>query len=92
MMRPVSVTRLVGGVGDGRALDDMKVGDQVLPNGLARPTGTDDEYVPRSTSGRDSENNIIVYWADDVADRPSDAASCWLYFARLRSWHENFIQ
>ena len=45
-----------------------------------------------TSSGRDSENNIIVYWADEVAERPSDAASCWLYFARLRSWHENFVQ
>ena len=60
------------------------VGDQALPEGLLR--GED----ARTSSGRDSQNNIIVYWADEVADRPSDAASCWLYFARLRSWHENF--
>ena len=68
----------------------IKIGDQDLPEGLARPATND--YYPRTTSGRDSENNIIVYWADEVADRPSDAASCWLYFARLRSWHENFVQ
>ena len=72
-------------------LEDIEIGDQALPEGLARIT-PDKKYEPRSTSGRDSENNIIVYWADDVADRPSDAASCWLYFARLRSWHENFVQ
>jgi hypothetical protein len=64
------------------------VGDQDLPDGLIRVVG--DERTARTTSGRDSENNIIVYWADDVPDRPSDAASCWLYFARLRAWHENF--
>ena len=69
----------------------IKIGDQSLPDGLVRSAGKDKNY-PRSTSGRDSENNIIVYWADDVAKRPSDAASCWLYFARLRSWHENFVQ
>ena len=62
------------------------VGDQELPKGLKR------EDKARVTSGRDSENNIIVYWADDTANRPSDAASCWLYFSRLRSWHENFFQ
>ena len=70
---------------------NIKVGDQSLPSGLVRSAGTDKNY-PRTTSGRDSENNIIVYWSDVVEKRPSDAASCWLYFARLRSWHENFIQ
>ena len=69
----------------------IEVGDQSFPGGLTRET-SDDKFYPRSTSGRDSENNIIVYWADEVSDRPSDAASCWLYFARLRSWHENFVQ
>ena len=69
----------------------IKIGDQSLPDGLVRFAG-DDSYYPRSTSGRDSENNIIVYWSDAVDKRPSDAASCWLYFARLRSWHENFVQ
>ena len=65
-----------------------------MPEGLARICGhrRDKQYYPRTTSGRDSENNIIVYWADDVAERPSDAASCWLYFSRLRSWDENFVQ
>ena len=72
-------------------LENIKVGDQVLPEGLVRRTPTEG-YLPRNTSGRDSENNIIVYWADEVAERPSDAASCWLYFSRLRSWHENFVQ
>ena len=70
-------------------LEDIKIGDQSLPEGLSRPA-TGDKYYPRTTSGRDSDNNIIVYWADKTVDRPSDAASCWLYFARLRSWHENF--
>ena len=66
------------------AVTPTVVGDQDLPEGLKR------EDDARTTSGRDSENNIIVYWADTVAKRPSDAASCWLYFARLRAWHENF--
>ena len=79
-----------GGFDGGVALDTIKIGDQSLPEGLARPATSG--FYPRTTSGRDSENNIIVYWADDVVDRPSDAASCWLYYARLRNWHENFVQ
>ena len=81
-----------GGFSAGKALDDIKIGDQSLSSGLARKTTIGGKYYPRTTSGRDSDNNIIVYWADKVVDRPSDAASCWLYFARLRSWHENFVQ
>ena len=82
-----------GGFTIGIALEEIQVGDQSFPRGLARVTGSDDEkFYPRTTSGRDSENNIIVYWADDVSKRPSDAASCWLYFSRLRSWDENFVQ
>ena len=66
------------------AVTPLTVGDQTLPEGLQRSNKA------RTTSGRDSENNIIVYWSDTEAKRPSDAASCWLYFARLRAWHENF--
>ena len=69
--------------------EDWVVGEQGLAEGLLRKD-TDGKFVPRKTSGRDSDNNVIVYWAVEVADRPSDGASCWLYFARLRSWHENF--
>ena len=69
------------------------VGDQDLPDSLTRKFGSaSDKISPRSTSGRDSDNNIIVYWPKDVSNRPSDAASCWLYYARLRSWHESFYQ
>ena len=67
------------------------VGDQFMAEGLLRKdNATPPLYVPRTTSGRDSDNNVIVYWAEEIGDRPSDGASCWLYFARLRSWHENF--
>ena len=69
--------------------EDWVVGDQAIAEGLLRKD-TDGKFVPRTTSGRDSDNNVIVYWAVEIADRPSDGASCWLYFARLRSWHENF--
>ena len=72
------------------AADNPNIGDQALPDSLMRVSGAGKH--PRTTSGRDSENNIIVYWADEVEDRPSDAASCWLYYSRLRAWHENFVQ
>ena len=70
-----------------------KVGGQNLPDSLIRKFGAANDLVsPRSTSGRDSENNIIVYWPSDVSNRPSDSASCWLYYARLGAWYENFFQ
>ena len=69
--------------------EDWIVGEQTIAEGLLRKD-TAGKYVPRTTSGRDSDNNVIVYWAEEIGDRPSEGASCWLYFARLRSWHENF--
>ena len=75
------------GVGVARSTNPL-VGTQVVPDGLfAGPAAT---ALTRVTSGRDSENNIIVYFADDLPQRPSDGASCWLYFARLKQWHANF--
>ena len=86
----LSAGGFTAGVAD-NAVGTIKIGDQSLPKSLLR-SGAADKNHPRTTSGRDSENNIIVYWADSVAKRPSDAASCWLYYARLRAWHENFVQ
>ena len=83
----------VGGFTPATDLPKLKVGDQTLPEGLQRQYGPNGTIVgPRNTSGRDSGNNIIVYWSDEVENRPSDAASCWLFYARLNSWHENFFQ
>ena len=65
-----------------------KVGPQDLPSGLVVGTGT--TAKTRDKSGRDSENNVIVYFNLAAASRPSDGASCWLYYARLKSWHANF--
>ena len=75
------------GVGVARSTDP-KVGSQEVPDGLF--AGPDAAHLTRVTSGRDSGNNIIVYFDLDVAKRPSDGASCWLYYARLKAWHENF--
>ena len=70
------------------AITNAQVGDQKVPRGL-RAQNNDDGNI-RATSGRDSDNNIIVYWADDTAERPSDGAACWLYSDRLRTWSENY--
>ena len=72
------------------AASSLAVGDSDMPFGLLIRTSGADTYNGRLKSGRDSENNIIVYFDLDVANRPSDGASCWLYYARLKQWHENF--
>ena len=64
------------------------VGDAVVPEGLTIGGQLD---FPRTTSGRDSDNNIIIYWGAKLGDRPADSASCWLYDARLRTWHASFF-
>ena len=65
---------------------DGKVGDLTIPRSLY--TGFDTADKVRGTSGRDSNNNIIVYWVD--TNPPADASECWLYVSRLNSWDENY--
>ena len=62
------------------------VGDQELPGSLMVGDGTN----TRTASGRDSENNVLVFFHLSAGSRPSDGASCWLYYARLKQWHGNF--
>ena len=69
---------------------DKQVDGVDVPAGLK--TGSGDDAKPRGASGRDNENNILVYWAPDSANRPADQASCWLYLARLRVWHHNYFE
>ena len=66
----------------------MSVGSQKVPRGL-RNLNSGDNLV-RNVTGRDSDNNILVYWSSTDALRPSDGAKCWLYVSRLRSWFENY--
>ena len=80
-----------GNLPDSTSLADTSnivVGDQAVPTSLLRK-GTAN-YKPRDSSGRDSDNNVVVYFSDTLSKRPSDGASCWLYFARLKTWHANF--
>ena len=65
-----------------------KVGDLTVPTGLFGSTLAASEV--RDTSGRDSDNNIIVFWDDDSATRPADGAKCWMFSSRLNTWGENY--
>ena len=63
------------------------VGDLTVPDGLLDESLG--EGVVRATSGRDSENNIIVCWSAQVSKRPLDGSLCWLYVSRLNTWDES---
>ena len=69
-------------------LGDMAVGSQKVPRGLRNQNS--DDGVVRFATGRNSDNDIVVYWAATADRRPSDGAACWLYVSRLRSWSENY--
>ena len=62
------------------------VGGSQVPRGLR--VGNEEDGNVWATSGRDSDNNIIVYW--NKARHPADGARCWLYNSRLRTWSENY--
>ena len=70
--------------------ESPKVGTQEIPDGLIVGEVKKDALT-RTKSGRDSENNIVVYFNLLAANRPSDGASCWLYYSRLKAWHANFF-
>ena len=53
-----------------------------LPPGLLSPDGNG----PRPTSGRDSFNNIIVYWSKNPAEKTHDRSKCWVYLSDLNTW------
>ena len=73
---------------------DGKVGDLTIPRTLyvGFRIGTD---TVRGTSGRDSDNNIIVYWhngdsTSPAFNPPADNSTCWLYVSRLNNWDQNY--
>ena len=70
------------------AVTGAGIGGQKVPHGL-RDQDSGIGNI-RKTSGRDLDNNIIVYWSVDELERPSDGAKCWLYVSRLRSWSGNY--
>lgn len=65
------------------------VGNVIVPIGLR--VGGDADGVPISISGRDRDNNILVYFQNkkaspDDGTPPGDGAVCWLYLARASAW------
>ena len=67
----------------------IKVGASDIPTGLrASPEANIPTGKVRAASGRDSNNNIIVYFG--AGNRPSDNAKCWMYTASLRVWDQNY--
>ena len=86
-----------GSAVDAPGLFGAEVGDTVVPRSL-RKGNTDgvaaltdgQSGTVRITSGRDSDNNILVYWSDDATKRPTDSSTCWLYSNRIRTWDENY--
>ena len=64
-----------------------KVGDLTIPRSLYDGFVVATSVV-RPTSGRDSDNNIIVYWVR--CQSPADASKCWMYVSRLNVWDENY--
>ena len=67
--------------------EQAEVGDLLVPRGLRQQN--DFKLAARNTSGRDADNNIVVYWGNG-SRRPTDSAGCWLYVSRLRVWGSNY--
>ena len=65
-----------------------KVGRLAIPRTLYSGHTPTDRV--RTTSGRDYDNNIIVYWSTTPGGQPADGAGCWLYVSRLNQWDGNY--
>ena len=71
-------------------LKDAAIGGIGVPIGLRQAGGQDN--VPISTSGRDRDNNILVYFFNEKSkdsregSAPGDGSVCWLYLARASAW------
>ena len=63
-------------------INSPKVGNPEVPDGLFDSQDSTSSVIRQS--GRDSENNIIVYWWN--IRTPADGAACWMYVSRLNSW------
>ena len=59
------------------------IGGLAVPRGIVRFTDAND---PNIGSGRDGENNIILFFSLNNDFRPSDGAPCWMYVERFGSW------
>ena len=72
---------------------ETKIGDLTVPRSLYDGFVVDTNKI-RGSSGRDSDNNILVYWNNGAATRvgvsPADASECWLYVSRLNVWDQSY--
>ena len=59
------------------------IGGLAVPRGIVRFTDTTAANIG---SGRDGENNIILFFSLNNDFRPSDGANCWMYVERFGSW------
>ena len=75
-----------GRVGDTQVSRSLRLGNT---EGDIRDIPSQDGRV-RAYSGRDSDNNILVYWSGTPEQRPTDSSTCWLYDKRIRTWDENY--
>ena len=66
----------------------LVIGDNVVPSDLRIQNNLNN--APRRASGRDGDNNIVVYWSRDADERPADGAACWLYVSRLGVWSQSY--
>ena len=78
-----------GGVEDTKSPKGL-VENTLVPSGLR--LGNTMTGLVRPVSGRDADNNIIVYWGNgsNTNNRPADQAECWLYVSRLQIWSESY--
>ena len=65
------------------------VGNIPVPDGLFDGVDLTSQVRPRS--GRDSENNVIVYWSHQPGQTTSAGAACWMYDSQLNVWDENQV-
>ena len=72
--------------GDDQTRSELAVGEQVVPAGLRN----EDDAGKRvqAWSGRDQDNNIIIYWGHQ-AHRPLGDALCSLYDSQQGTWYWN---
>ena len=63
--------------------ENRTIGDLSVPGGLIPFVSSTDPG-----SGRDEQNNIIVFFSSDVSRRPSDGAPCWMYVESIDRWFE----
>ena len=68
-----------------KRINSPKVGNLEIPDRLFDSQDSTSSVMRQS--GRDSENNIIVYWWN--IRTPDDGAACWMYVSRLNLWSKN---